>query len=425
MTPQVHDHERAVLAALKLDNSAIDRIALSPGDFYDKRNAVIFSAIRRLIDRGEPANDLTLQEELEKTATVPIAAGYCASLSAVSAANIEYYAEGIRRAALRRKLAILALEIQDHLKAKRDPHEILESLDQAVTTFGDVQHHDLWWLREAVSGAIERVEDAYNRKGALEGMTTGFSALDAYSGGFHNGEMVIIGARPSIGKTALALTMALVEALTHCVGFFSPEMSQALIMERLLAMTARVNLQHIRTGFLPASSFHHLTEAASKLYNSRIIFDDTPNIRLSELRAKARHMRRRGAEILFVDYITLITHDDPKLDESRAVSAISKSLKLLARELEIPVVALSQVRREAEDRPPTLRDLRWSGSIEQDADLVLFLHRERSEENAAEYERETKLIIAKDRNGPVGSINLFFNAETVRFEPLAQQEEKV
>jgi replicative DNA helicase len=236
----------------------------------------------------------------------------------------------------------------------------------------------------------------------------------------------VIGARPSVGKTALALTMAANMAIHNKfpVGFFTLEMSSMALMQRMLASEARIRSNSLRSGFLKPSDFHKLTEAASKIYEAPLYIEDTPSLRLLDLRALARRMRHQfNVSIIFIDYLTLITSENRELARHEQIAEISRSLKALARELDIPVVALSQVRRESEGKQPNLADLRESGSIEQDADVVIFLHRERlSADDQEELPRniETDLIVAKQRNGPVGSMKIAFIPEYTKFENMVK-----
>jgi replicative DNA helicase len=245
--------------------------------------------------------------------------------------------------------------------------------------------------------------------------------------GFQNSEFIIIGARPSVGKTALALTMAANMAIHRKipVGFFTLEMADMALMQRLLSSEARINSEKLRTGMLRPADFHNLTEAAGRIYEAPLFIDDTPNIKLLDLRAQARRMKsKEGIKILFVDYIGLIEPENKNnVPRHEQVAEISRSLKSLARELELPIVCLSQVGRQSEGKPPTLADLRESGSIEQDADVVLFLHREREDTRDAHGQEgggagnvETDLVIAKQRNGPVGTVKLAFLPHYTKFE---------
>ena len=272
--------------------------------------------------------------------------------------------------------------------------------------------------REIINQTVDAIERLYHSSGSYTGIPSGFADLDNLTSGFQNSEFVVIGARPSVGKTALALTMAANIAVQQRkpVGFFTLEMSAVALMQRLLAAEARLDSNRIRSGMLRPSDFHKITDAAGRLYDAPLFIEDSPNLKLLDLRAQARRMKsNHSVEIVFIDYLTLISSENQELPRHEQIAEISRSLKALARELDVPVLALSQVRRETEGKLPTLADLRESGSIEQDADVVMFLHRERgTDENLNE--RETDLIVAKQRNGPVGKINLTFFPEYTTFE---------
>jgi len=249
--------------------------------------------------------------------------------------------------------------------------------------------------------------------------------------GFQKSEFIVIGARPSVGKTAFALTMAANMAIRQhrAVGFFTLEMSDMALMQRMLASEARIDSMALRTGLLKPADFHSLTEAASRIYEAPLYIDDTPNIKLLDLRAQSRRLKsQQNVEIIFVDYIGLIEPETRgNTPRHEQVAEISRSLKSLARELDVPIVCLSQVGRQTEGKPPTLADLRESGSIEQDADVVIFLHRERGtekseEENYTPNNIETDLVVAKQRNGPVGMLKLAFLPKYTKFEALTREE---
>lgn len=248
--------------------------------------------------------------------------------------------------------------------------------------------------------------------------------------GLQNSEFVVIGARPSVGKTALALTIAAHASIDLKIptAFFSLEMSESAIMLRLISSEARIPAERIRTGRIRTTDYDSLMEAAARIYEAPLYIVDMPNMKLLELRTMARRLvLERGVKILFIDYLTLVTHENADLPRWEQISAISRSLKALARELNIPVVALSQLKREAEGKQPTLADLRESGSIEQDADLILFLHREREMNKAHDQQSdqvETDLIIAKQRNGPIGKTSVWFKSSYAKFVNMERHEHK-
>ncbi|MBA7540273.1 Replicative DNA helicase [subsurface metagenome] len=273
---------------------------------------------------------------------------------------------------------------------------------------------------------IEVIEKLFHNSGDYIGVPSGFSSLDSYTAGFQNAEFIVIGARPSVGKTALALTMAgNMSIKNHIpVGFFTLEMSSMALMQRLLSSEARLKSHALRSGILKPSDFHKLTEAAGKIYEAPLYIEDSPNLKLLDLRAQARRMRsQHKVSIIFIDYLTLIGSEHQDMPRHEQIAEISRSLKALARELNIPVVALSQVSRESEGKRPSLANIRESGSIEQDADVVIFLHRERQPDtDGSDIPRNirTEVIIAKQRNGPVGTIELAFIPEYTKFEDMSK-----
>jgi replicative DNA helicase len=273
-----------------------------------------------------------------------------------------------------------------------------------------------------VKRTVAAIEKLYHNQDDYTGIPTGFTELDNMTSGFQNSEFIVIGARPSVGKTALALTMATNISVAHKVaaGFFSLEMSDMALMQRMVAAEARISSQTIRTGMLKQSDFANLTSAAGRIYEAPLWISDAPSMRLLDLRAQARRMvSQHGVRIIFVDYISLISNENMDLPRHEQIAEISRSLKALARELNIPVVALSQVSRDTEGKRPMLSNIRESGSIEQDADVVIFLHRERNLEQATTEALDvipTDLIVAKQRNGPVGTIKVAFIPRYTKFD---------
>ncbi len=279
-----------------------------------------------------------------------------------------------------------------------------------------------------VTETVNVIEKLFHAGGDYTGVPTGFPELDQFTSGFQDSEYIVIGARPSVGKTALALTMASYMAVHKKipVGFFTLEMSGKSLMQRLLSAEAKIDSSRIRNGMLKHSDFSKLTEAAGRLYEAPLFIEDTPNIKLLELRAQARRMRKNeNIRAIFIDYIGLIESDSRNnIPRHEQVAEVSRSLKSLARELDIPIIALSQVGRQSEGKEPTLADLRESGSIEQDADVVMFIHKQRETDKDLEHNSkttiETDLILAKQRNGPVGTCKLVFIPKFTRFESLAK-----
>jgi replicative DNA helicase len=432
--PNNQDAEIATLGALLLDSDALGTVVhyLRPEDFYKTAHQRIYQGILKLFERNEAIDLITLTEELKNENLLEACGGaaYVSRLTSAvpTSANVRYYAQIVQDNSIRRNLARIASSIvSDSFDDSQEVRLIIEEAERQIFEITDKQHTGTFQpAKEIVSRTIEAIEKLYHTKDAYIGIPSGFSELDTLTSGFQNSEFIVIGARPSVGKTALALTMAANMAIHNKfpVGFFTLEMSSMALMQRMLASEARIRSNSLRSGFLKPSDFHKLTEAASKIYEAPLYIEDTPSLRLLDLRALARRMRHQfNVSIIFIDYLTLITSENRELARHEQIAEISRSLKALARELDIPVVALSQVRRESEGKQPNLADLRESGSIEQDADVVIFLHRERlSADGQEELPRniETDLIVAKQRNGPVGSLKIAFIPEYTKFENMVK-----
>ncbi|UCF96228.1 MAG: replicative DNA helicase [Spirochaetaceae bacterium] len=432
--PNNQDAEIATLGALLLDSDALGTVVhyLRPEDFYKTGHQRIYQGILNLFEKNEAIDLITLTEELKNENLLEACGGaaYVSRLTSAvpTSANVRYYAQIVQDCSIRRNLARIASSIvSDSYDDTQEVRLIIEEAERQIFEITDKQHTGTFQpAKEIVSRTIEAIEKLYHTKDAYIGIPSGFSDLDTLTSGFQNSEFIVIGARPSVGKTALALTMAANMAIHNKfpVGFFTLEMSSMALMQRMLASEARIRSNSLRSGFLKPSDFHKLTEAASKIYEAPLYIEDTPSLRLLDLRALARRMRHQfNVAIIFVDYLTLITSENRDLPRHEQIAEISRSLKALARELDIPVVALSQVRRESEGKQPSLADLRESGSIEQDADVVIFLHRERlAGDGQEELPRniETDLIVAKQRNGPVGSMKIAFIPEYTKFENMAK-----
>ena len=429
--PHNLDAERATLGAVLLDPEALSTVLryLRADDFYRAAHRKIFEGIMALYERNEPFDLITLSDELSRSGDLE-ACGGSAEISQLTSAvptsaNVEHYARIVQNGSIRRELQRIAASIiADSFDGTQDERYIIESAEQRIFEITDRQQVGAVRLaREVINQTVAAIEQLAKAGGSYTGIPSGFPDLDNLTSGFQNSEFVVIGARPSVGKTALALTMAANIAIQQGrpVGFFTLEMSAVALMQRLLASEARLDSNRIRSGLLRASDFHKITDAAARMYDAPLYIEDSPNLKLLDLRAQARRMKTSHAvEIIFIDYLTLITSEHPELARWEQFTEVSRSLKALARELDLPVVALSQVRRETEGKLPTLADLRESGSIEQDADVVMFLHRERgTDENLNDV--ETELIVAKQRNGPVGKINLAFIPEYTKFESLSHQ----
>jgi replicative DNA helicase len=433
--PHNDEAELATLGAVLIEPEAISVVIryLRQDDFYKGAHKKIYQAILDLFNKGEAVDLITLTEEL-KSKNMLDAVGGASSLSLLTSkvptsANVEYYAKIVQECSIRRRLARVASEIiAKSYEDSLDMRMVIEEAEQGIFELTEKQNTSSYVAaRELVPKTIEAIERGYHRKESYTGIPSGFDALDELTSGFQKSEFIVIGARPSVGKTALALSMAANISMTQrrSVGFFTLEMSGMALIQRLLSSEARLSSRKLRSGLLRPSDFHAITEAAGKIYEAELYIEDSPSLKLLDLRALARRMKfQHDIQIIFVDYLTLIQAENVEIPRHEQIAEISRSLKALARELDIPVVALSQVKRETEGKRPTLADLRESGSIEQDADVVIFLHRESQiDKNADESTNEvrTELIIAKQRNGPVGMLHIAFIPEYTRFESLATE----
>ena len=434
--PHNIEAEKATIGALLLNfnTEVLDNVLeyIIPSDFYQNAHKIVFQAILDLSNNGSAVDLVTLVDHLTTTGELEKAGGpgYIATLtsSVPTAANVNYYAKIVAECAVRRNLIGVAHNIISNAHDEtEDSKNIVEQAEKAIFEINDKQQTNKFKAaQEVVQATVEAIEKRYQTKDAYTGVPSGFNKLDDMTSGFQKQEMIIIGARPSIGKTAYALTIAANTSIKQKIptGFFTLEMSAESLMQRIIAAEARIEAGRIRSGFLKNSDFHLLTDAAGRIYDSPLYIDDTPNITLLELRAQARRMKaKHDIKIIFIDYIGLITSDNKAIPRHEQMAEVSRSLKALARELDLPVIVLSQVGRQTQGKAPGLADLRETGAIEQDADMVMFLHRDSGEnsEDGPQDSIETQLIIAKQRNGPVGTINMMFIPHYTRFEPMAYE----
>jgi replicative DNA helicase len=406
---------------------------LRPERFYSLQNQKIFEAILSLDSRGIRGDIVTLIDELRSNGNLEAAGGpaYISSLTDTvpTSANVEYYAKIVFDQYIRRELINLSSKsISEAHNDTVTSELVLEEAQKRIFELSDSkQSQNVQHVQNLIGPIIENIEKVYKNKKELVGVPSGLTELDSMTYGFQNSEMIIIGARPSMGKTALALSMIQHIAIEKKIptAFFSLEMSNVQVMQRLLSQEARLNGEKIRTGTLKIEHFQRLQDAAGRIYVAPLWIDDTPNMKLLELRSTARRLRAQNkVEIIFIDYIGLIQNENSNLPRHEQIGEVSRSLKSLARELKIPIVVLSQVGRQSEGNRPTLADLRDSGSIEQDADVIMFLHRERVETNA-EGEKPltipTQLLLSKQRNGPTGTAKIVFVPRYTKFENPAEE----
>lgn len=423
--PHNIEAEQAVLGALLLDwTSMADVYSILRADrFYSLQNQIIYDALIKLYSKNVKGDTLALINELTVQGKLEQAGGtaYIASLTDTvpSAANIEYYVNMVNDRFSRRELIKISSEIRaSAFELNKESSTILDAAEQKIFTLTEKNETtQVHAAKDIMIREIELIDSRYRNKNEFTGIPSGFAYLDTMTSGFQNSELIIIGARPSIGKTALALSMMQYIALEKKIecGFFSLEMPVESIGMRILAQEARVNMSRMRSGMLKLEDVKRIQDAAGRWFEAPLYTIDTPNMRLLEIRAMARRLvANNHVKIIFIDYIGLISTEDSKKEQWEQISEISKSLKALARELEIPIVVLCQVARDAEGQEPTLAQLRGSGSIEQDADVVMFLHRERLKEETNI--QEGKIILAKQRNGPTGDIKIMFIPAYSKFE---------
>lgn len=398
------EYERMILGAIIYDEGVIDEIFLSADDFESAKHQVLFQTILRMKKTDKPIDLITISNEVN-TSKIPIA--FLSGLPTI-AGNIEFYCTEIKKAAAERKIKKIPSMLHDWTKEK-DVYEVIEDLEKYLSDAGAVHGINISYIKDLLIDTIEQIEKANQREGTVKGITTGFSRMDFLTDGFQNGNLIIIGARPSIGKTAILLDMAVSAAKAgHTAGFFSLEMSKQALMHRVLASVSRIELISVRAGRLRSGDFHKLVQGAEEMNRLQIMIDDTPNIHIRDLRLSARVMKRRGAKIIFVDYLTLIRDSMHNMPRWERVGEMTKELRRIARDLDIPIVVASQVGREAEGKRPTLADLRQSGAVEEDADVVILMHRERTG-------RDLSLFIEKQRNGPCEEVLVTFDKEYARF----------
>ena len=429
--PHSMEAEQAVIGAMLMDREAIltSSEIISGADFYQTAYGVVFEAIVEIYNEGKPVDLITLQSRLkEKDVPAEISSLEFARdlVSAVpTSANVKYYAEIVAEKAMLRRLIKLNEEIENMCYLGKEPMEaILETTEKRV--FELVQKRntgDFVPIKQVVLNALEKIEIASKNAGSVTGIPTGFLDLDYKTAGLQNSDLILVAARPSMGKTAFVLNIAQHVAFkaNKSVAIFSLEMSKEQLVNRLFALEAQVDAQSLRTGNLKDDDWEKLIESAGTIGKSKLMIDDTPGISISELRSKCRKMKlEHGLDIIIIDYLQLMTGRVGGRSESRQqeISEISRALKGVARELNVPVVALSQLSRAVEQRPdhrPMMSDLRESGAIEQDADVVMFIYRDDYYNKDTELKNVAEIIIAKQRNGAIGTINLTWLPQYTKF----------
>ncbi|HLE31198.1 MAG TPA: replicative DNA helicase [Bacteroidota bacterium] len=444
MPPQAVDVEAAVLGGMLLEKEAIAKAieVLDETAFYKPAHQQIFSAMIGLFERSEPVDLITLIEELRRRGQLEKIGGefYLSELTTkvTSAANIEFHAHIVLEKALMRQLIASSAEVAS--RAFNETEDALELLDEAEQRIFQISEQrmkkNFVSMNTAVHSTMELLESIHGKHSGITGVPAGFTELDNITGGFQKSDLIIVAGRPSQGKTALVLSLARNASVIHNVpiGFFSLEMSTQQLVMRLICAEARVDAHSVRTGRLPEDEWRKLSTSVGRLYKAKIFIDDTPALGVLELRAKARRLKaEHNVGMVVVDYLQLMQGPRNAQSREQEISSISRSLKALAKELNIPVVALSQLNRAVEargDKRPVLADLRESGAIEQDADVVVFVHRPEmfgieKDENGNSTEGTAELIIGKQRNGPTGSARMAFIKQYARFENLTRTRDDV
>ena len=433
--PQAVDVERAVLGAMLIDNMAINRVTEVLGDetaFYHTPHRRVYAAIQNLSEHGEPVDQVTLAEALSRRGQLDAVGGavFIAELAGemATAANAEYHAQIVLEKAQRRRLIDAATQtIAESYEETENVRELIDRAEQRVFQIAEGElGKGVRPLSAAIAEAFVAIERAHEHPGALTGVTTGYTELDEITAGLQASDLIILASRPSMGKTALTLCMARNAAIKGDVPvlYFSLEMSTEQLAQRLLCAEARVSSHRLRTGRLSEEEWQRLSEWTGKLIDATLYIDDTPAISVMELRAKARRAKAEyDIGLIFVDYLQLMTASENFGNREQEIAYISRSLKALAKELEVPLVACAQLSRAVEsrtDKRPQLSDLRESGSLEQDADVVMFLFRPEvygiADEEGNTQEGVAEVILGKQRSGPIGNVFLSFVGEYLRFE---------
>ena len=434
--PHSVEAEQSVIGSMLMGREAIMTASemLSGDDFYQHQYGIVFEAIVELFNEGRAVDVVTLQNRLREKDVPPEISDMefiRDLLSTVpTSANIKHYAAIVSEKAVLRRLIRLTEEIENECYLNREPvEEILDTTEKKM--FQLLQQRDsgdMVPIRQVVMDTLENIEKASRMKGNVTGLATGFTDLDYKTSGFQNSDLILVAARPSMGKTAFVLNIAQYMAFKKelSVAIFSLEMSKQQLMNRLLSMESRVNSQSMRTGNLKDEDWSKLIESAGLIGDSKLIIDDTPGITVRELRSKCRKYKlEHGLDIIMIDYLQLMSGGGRGNDSrQQEISEISRSLKALARELNVPVVALSQLSRAVESRTdhrPMLSDLRESGAIEQDADVVMFIYRDDYYNKDSDMKGVAEIIIAKQRNGPVGTVNLVWLPDYTKFMNLEQE----
>ncbi len=431
LLPQSVEAEEAVLGAILVNPLSLGRIVefLNPESFYKPAHKVIYQAMLDLFRKNEPIDIVTVSEFLRNDEKLEAAGGRAyindLALNVVTTANVEFYAKIVQEKEIKRALINAGSEIVSMSYENEETDVVLDNAQKLIFNIASQKDvGDMVPIQDLIVSSYEQIESRYNNKDELVGVTTGFYDLDALTSGLQKSDLIILAARPSMGKTAFALNLAQNVALKgkKGVAIFSLEMPKIQIAKRMLCAEAEVDTQRSNTGHMQLKDFQKLTDAMERLADTRIYIDDTAGVTATDIKAKCRRLMLEEKELglIVIDYLQLMEGGGNPNDRNQQISAISRSLKGLARELNVPIIALSQLSRGVEartDKRPMLSDLRDSGAIEQDADIVMFIYRdEYYNKDDVENKGKAELIIAKHRNGPVGTVNLLFQSNITKFK---------
>ena len=432
--PHDIEAERAVLSSMLMDKDAVGIAVenLTGDDFYSPDNQMVFQAAQELYQTGKPVDVITIKSKLEEKNVFEQIGGvsFIATIATAvgSSVNVKHYAQIVHEKALLRRLIKTAGEVsQMSYDAKESVDYIMEMAEKGI--FDVMQNRrtdEFFHIRDITISSFEKIEDIYNHKGKLTGVPTGFIDFDNKTAGLQKSDLILIAARPSMGKTAFALNIAQNAAIRHNVptAIFSLEMSKEQLVNRMLCSEAMLDAQRLRTGELQDDDWPKLVDAMGPLSEAPIYIDDTPGVSPMDVRAKCRRLKmERGLGLILIDYLQLMSGNGKTDSRQQEISDISRNLKAIAREMEAPVIALSQLSRACEQRAdhrPMLSDLRESGAIEQDADVVAFLYRDEYYFPETEKKNQAELIIAKQRNGPTGTVDLAWLGQYTKFANLAR-----
>jgi replicative DNA helicase len=432
LPPHNIEAEQSVLGSLLIDRDAVIRIAsyVRPGDFYRAAHGIVYDAILALYNRREPTDLVTLVDELRRNGRLDDAGGetYLTELIAATptSVHVEYYGRIVERTATLRRLITAGTDVVGiGYDDSTDVEDAIDRAEQAIFAVAQRRStRDFKSIGEILEEYFDRLDTLHQHKGTVVGVPTGYSDLDKLTGGLQRSDLIIVAARPAVGKSSLGLGVAYNASVRYgkTVGLFVLEMSAEQIVQRLLAMETGIDSHRLRLGYIDDSEWSSVTRAFGRLSEASIFIDDTAGVSIMDLRSKARRLHaERGLDILIIDYLQLMTAPGKGDNRVQEISTISRQLKQLARELDIPVIALAQLSRAVETRQshvPMLSDLRESGSIEQDADIVAFIYREDVYDPDTERKGIADIIVAKHRNGPVGTVHLRFFDRTARFADL-------